>query len=88
MTEFNDLPAEEIIKLMKEKIEEGWICFVKWTCEDCGERVACNTANAFFMDGYTHEECGHTSHPDKFGLLIMGKIEKEVDNEEKDTRNK
>jgi len=69
--EYNDLSQRKIIEKMKKFIDQGWLCFIKWTCDKCGERVTCNTPNAFFTEGYTHEECGHTSYPKKFGLMII-----------------
>ena len=69
--DYGDISKEELISQMKERANEGWTCFVKWTCEKCGERVACNSPNEFFEQGYIHEECGHNSHPKRFGLLLM-----------------
>jgi hypothetical protein len=78
--EYNDLPTEEIIGMMQDLSSKGFACFVKWVCEACGERVTCNEPNIFFTEGYTHEEkgdgspCGHTSFPDKFGLMVMTRV--------------
>jgi len=66
-----DVSKDEILSQMKKCIDTGWTCFVKWTCEKCGERVTCNTPNAFFTEGYIHEDCGHISFPNKFGLVII-----------------
>jgi len=68
---YNDVSQEEIVELMNEYIDKGWTCFIKWTCENCRERVVCNTPNTFFTEGYLHEGCGFYSYPDKFGLVIM-----------------
>ena len=74
--EYKDLSGEKIIELMRKLISRGFVCFVKYTCEKCGERVTCTQPNSFFTNGYTHDEtyCGHTSFPDKFGLIVMGRI--------------
>ena len=72
--EYNDLPTNEILKMMKDMIEKGFSCYIKWVCEKCGERVTSNTPNAFFTEGYFHEDCGHTSFPDEFGLMVMGVV--------------
>jgi len=72
--EYNDLPTEEIIDLMQDWIGRGFICFVKYICENCHERVTCTTPNAFFTNGYKHDDCGHTSFPKVFGLVVMGRI--------------
>lgn len=68
--EYNDLPEEEIIKLADDMIQKGFIVYFKWNCEKCKERVTCNTPNAFFTEGWVHEECGYKSFPDKYGLLV------------------
>lgn len=80
-TEFADLKQEEIIELMKETIKRKGLCFVKYTCGRCRERVTCSTPNAFFTEGYIHEDCGFTSFPTEFGLSVMFgvKIEREGD---------
>ena len=44
---------------------------LEWVCESCGERATCNTPNVFFTEGLTHEDCGHTTYPTKFGLMVM-----------------
>jgi len=64
-----DVPEEEIIAFMEARIKEGWICYVKWTCEKCGARCASNTPNTFNKGGYKHEECGHTSSPKGYGVM-------------------
>jgi len=69
-----DLSITEIAEMMNYAIEKGWECFIKWECECCGDRVTCNTPNSVFTEGYLHEDCGHTSFPDKFGLMVMKSI--------------
>jgi len=68
---YQDLPQEEIVEMMKDMIGKGFDCYVKWTCEKCGGRATCNLPNIFFTKGLTHENCGHTSNPTKFGLMVM-----------------
>ena len=77
-TKYRDLPTEEIIEMMKDMIDKGFQCFIKWTCENCGERVTSNTPNVFFTQGYLHEDCSHVSFPEKFGLMVMTKIQSKV----------
>jgi len=78
--DYKDLPEEEILKQMEEHINKGRTCFIKWVCQGCNERVTCDTPNAFFTEGFTHTEkedgtkCGFTSFPDKFGLVVMFKL--------------
>ena len=83
MKEIN-LSQEEVIKQMDAKIYMGWSCFIKWTCESCGERVTCSTPNGFFTKGYTHDECGHTSHPKVFGILVMQSLDNDNEREKKE----
>lgn len=77
MKEYNQ---EELIEAMKKFIDEDFICYVKWTCEGCGERVTCSTHNAIFTEGYRHTEkadgspCGFVSYPEKFGMVVMKAI--------------
>jgi hypothetical protein len=77
-----DITQEELIKEMERLTNLGWICFVKWTCERCQERVTCDLPNTIFTKGYEHTEkddgtkCGCVSYPERFGLLIMGQINK------------
>jgi len=67
---YKDLPQEEITDMMNDVIGKGFTCYIKWTCENCGERATSNTPNTFFTEGYIHEDCGHTTYPTKFGLVV------------------
>ena len=80
MNKFNDLPEEKAIEMAQRMVSKGWNVRVKWTCERCGEIVTCNTPNAFFTEGYIHEDCGHKSFPKELGLIIEKKIERGVKN--------
>jgi hypothetical protein len=71
LNQYNDLPVEEIIPMMEDLINKGFTCYIKWLCEGCGERVTSDTPNSFFTEGYTCEECGETSYPTKYGLLVI-----------------
>lgn len=68
----NDKPKEEILELMNDTLKRSpnARCFIKWTCEKCGERCTSDNPDVFHEDGYIHEECGHMSHPTLFGLRI------------------
>lgn len=74
MREYN---FEQLKKAMEDLISRGFTCYVKWTCEGCGERVTCTTSNAIFTEGYEHtekkdgSECGFVTYPEKYGLVIM-----------------
>jgi len=66
-----DVSKEEVLESMKMWKALGFICFIKWTCEKCGERIACETPNTFFEQGYIHRDCGYTSFPKGYGLVVM-----------------
>lgn len=72
--EHQDLEVPELLEKMNELIERGCEVWVKYTCENCGERVTSNTPNAFFTEGWVHDDCGFKSFPKKFGLMIITKF--------------
>ena len=73
----SDLDFYELVKYMKKIADEGNLGYVKWTCEGCGERVTCDKPNAIFTEGYCHtekkdgSECGYTTFPEKYGVLLI-----------------
>lgn len=69
-----DIPKDELIKKMSWVIEQGGIVYVKFTCPYCFSRQTSDTPNTFHLAGYKCEECGGTSIPDKYGMLVMWKI--------------
>lgn len=78
--EHNDWEQDKLLAEMEKLSVQGCACFVKWTCEGCGERVTCDKPNTFFTKGFRHTmksdntHCGHISFPTKFGLMIMTAI--------------
>ena len=78
MEEHNDIDVFQLAVEMEQLVRRGFLVFVKWDCEKCGERVTCEQPNKIFTEGYTHTEkkdgtpCGHTSFPAKFGMMVMG----------------
>ena len=78
--EYNDVKEEEVLNLMAKWMSLDGECFIKWTCGACNERVTCSTPNAFFTEGWFHEEksdgtkCNFTSYPDGYGLLVVKKF--------------
>jgi hypothetical protein len=79
MEDYEDLPVDEILKMMDDLISKGFTCYVKWVCAGCGERVTSEVPNAFFTEGYCHTEksdgtnCGFTTFADKYGLLVIAR---------------
>lgn len=69
-----DLPIDEFIKDMDKKIGEGFDVFVKFTCQHCKARQTCSTPNAMFTEGYTCEECGKTSYPKEYGMMLQARM--------------
>ena len=67
--------TEELMENMKKQINNGCICYVKFTCLNCGSRQTAETPNTFHTEGYTCEECGKRSYPKKWGMMIIKKIE-------------
>jgi ribosomal protein L37AE/L43A len=73
---YNDYPLEECAKAAMEAMQRGATIYQKWTCEQCGDRVAGNTPNKFFTMGH-HEDCGHITDLTKHGcnyLAIYGRL--------------
>ena len=76
--EHNDLPLEDIIAQMNEVIPDGHICFLKWTCPGCDERVTASDPNTAYRAGAKHterddgSECGWIyDGSNGWGLLII-----------------
>lgn len=68
---FGDISKEELIKRCDEVISTGGTVFVKFICQYCGSRQTSSTPNTLHMRGYTCEECGETSNPQRFGMLVV-----------------
>jgi len=58
MTTVKDYPFEEICEAVDELAKEGVLCFQKWTCDKCGERIMAETPNYFTVMGHC-ERCNH-----------------------------
>lgn len=62
-----------IVREMKKHAEAGHQCFLKWTCEKCGQRATANEPNRVSRL-MLHEDCGHITDLAHSGcnfLLIM-----------------
>ena len=72
---FNDLSLEDYVKLVDDLINKGWTVYTKFTCLHCGSRQTGEEPNTVCTGGYSCEECGEVSHPDRFGCAILRVIE-------------
>ena len=70
MTDYNDYPLDDIAASMQKQIARGAVCYQKWTCANCGERVTGNTPDKVFTQGY-HEDCGYTTDLTTRGCNFM-----------------
>ena len=68
---YQDHPIPEVLANIEAKIKEGWICFVKFTCEKCGSRQTSDTPNSYAALGYTCEECGHLTQPKGINFMAV-----------------
>lgn len=69
MSDYNDHPIEEVLANMDARIKQGWTCHVKFTCAHCGSRQTSGEPNSYAVSGYTCEECGGLTKPDKINFL-------------------
>lgn len=74
--DYKDLPLQEYVKLVDELMEKGWTVHTKFTCLNCGARQIDVVPNRICTGGYSCEECGQTSHPEKFGCAVTRLIER------------
>lgn len=69
-----DLPLGQIAKMMENILEDNphALCYVKWTCPACGERVTSTEANTIRTGGMIHDElsCGYHYTGDLYGLFV------------------
>ena len=72
MEEPKDISPEQLIKDMDRLSGQGFMCFVKFTCDHCGSRQTCPSPNVLFSEGYNCEECKKVTYPKKFGMMVMG----------------
>lgn len=70
MSEELDLSVYELIQRADEAANDGFVVFIKFTCENCGSRQTFDTPNAFFRSGQC-EECGHITVIKKGGMLVV-----------------
>ncbi len=66
-----DISLNLLKKEMDALIERGATVFVKFTCQYCFSRQTSDTPNIIHLGGYTCEECGRLTKPDKYGMMII-----------------
>lgn len=72
-----DRHIRDILPELAEWVQLGAICYIKWTCPKCGERVLSEDPNVFCDRGYLHSEkqdgseCGFVYFGDQFGLAVV-----------------
>lgn len=52
-----DFPFDEVCKTADELAKRGGLCYQKWTCGGCGQRLTAGTPNYFTKKGHC-EHCG------------------------------
>ena len=66
MTDFEDLPWDELLARANETIAGGATVYQKFTCAQCGARQTIEDANTFYQEGEC-EECRHITDLLKHG---------------------
>ena len=67
-----DYPIEEVLANIEKKAAQGFLCFVKYTCEGCGARNTSDEPNTFHAEGYICQGCGHLTVPTGINFLLVG----------------
>lgn len=68
--EHKDLPVPEALAKIEKLIGQGALCWVKFTCDHCGSRQTSDTPNTWATAGYTCEECGKLTIPERIGFML------------------
>jgi hypothetical protein len=67
----DDVKVLIALKQIDELIAKGSTVWVKFTCHNCCSRQTSEEPNKFFGRGYSCEECGKITFPDKIGYSVM-----------------
>ena len=62
----NDYPFQEIVAAVDKLAAKGALCYQKFTCEKCGERLTMDEPNVLYKTG-TCDKCGHVTNIEKNG---------------------
>lgn len=71
--EYHDFPWEQIVKKVADLVSEGHLCYQKFSCEKCDERLGIDRPNTLYETGHC-DKCGHITNIKERGcnyLLVM-----------------
>ena len=67
-----DYPIDEVLANIEKQAAQGFLCFVKYTCEGCGNRNTATDPNVFHPEGYICQTCHHLTIPKGINFLLVG----------------
>jgi len=65
-----DHPFEEICAAVKKHAEKGNLCYQKFTCGGCGQRLGVDKPNVFYKT-IKCDECGYVTDVEKQGCNYL-----------------
>jgi acetone carboxylase gamma subunit len=65
-----DYPFSEIAKSVKREADLGHLCYQKFTCAGCGQRLTMEAPNVLYRTG-TCDKCGHVTDIEAQGCNFM-----------------
>lgn len=72
--DYHDLPFDVITQQAEKLANKGALCFQKFTCEACGNRLMIEEPNKFYTTG-SCDRCGHNTNIKKRGcgyMIVLG----------------
>lgn len=79
--EYEDVPIEELEKRMLAAMDQGFVCYQKWTCAHCKSRQTMDKHNIIYTSG-TCGECGKTTEIKEAGFLAVASTFKQFNPED------
>ncbi len=76
-------PVKKVLDLMEYWILRGVEVHLKFTCKKCRTRCMTQMPNAYFVEGYECSECGTKNVPKEFGLMLIKKGERKMNDVQK-----
>lgn len=70
MSEYNDYPLSTIAESFNKLIPQGAVCYQKFTCAGCGNRLTIDTPNVLFITGGC-DNCDTITDIEKQGCNFM-----------------
>ena len=76
MTDYEDVPVDQLIEMMTDvlKLNPASLCFVRFTCPNCGSRQTSDKPNEFCVGGYSCEGCKKIVFPEKYGFSLIARL--------------